>query len=165
MMRTNERDIKTILDRKTKTERAKKESELGCRYSALLQLPYFDAIRMTIIDPMHNLYLGTSKYISKQIWIKRNILTQSSIDEINDRISSFVIPPNANFCSLPPTIENCSAFTAEQMMIWVNFYSLFCLHGILSNEKFECWRHFVLASRLLFCHTFECIYGKESVQC
>ena len=31
------------------------------RYSCLLQLPYFDPVRMTILDPMHNFYLGTAK--------------------------------------------------------------------------------------------------------
>lgn len=33
-------DIKTILACHTKTEQSKEESELGCRYFALLQLPY-----------------------------------------------------------------------------------------------------------------------------
>jgi len=37
---------------KTKTELKKKEREFGCRYSSLLELPYFDPVRMTIIDPM-----------------------------------------------------------------------------------------------------------------
>ena len=30
----------------------------GIRYSELTRLPYFDAISMTIIDPMHNILLG-----------------------------------------------------------------------------------------------------------
>ena len=41
------------------------ESEVGCRYYCLLQLPYFDPVKMTVIDPMHNLYLGTAKRVSK----------------------------------------------------------------------------------------------------
>lgn len=44
---------------KSKTELSQKESELGCRYSALTELPYFDAPRMLILDPMHNLFLGS----------------------------------------------------------------------------------------------------------
>ena len=32
------------------------ESSSGCHYSELLLLPYFDAPRMLIIDPMHNLF-------------------------------------------------------------------------------------------------------------
>ena len=54
-------DIHKIQQAKTKTEWDKLESEHGCRYSVLLQLPYFDPTQMSIIDPMHNLFLGTTK--------------------------------------------------------------------------------------------------------
>ena len=37
------------------------ERETGVRYTILLELPYFDPARMCIIDPMHNLFLGTAK--------------------------------------------------------------------------------------------------------
>ena len=47
---------------KTKTEREKLESETGVRYSVLLGLPYYDAIRMVLIDPIHNLFLGKENY-------------------------------------------------------------------------------------------------------
>ena len=57
------KDIESILECSTKTARERKESEFGCRYSCLLQLPYFDPVKMTIIDPMHNLYLGTAKRV------------------------------------------------------------------------------------------------------
>ena len=43
------------------------ERESGVRYSTLLRLPYFNAPRMCIIDPMHNLFLGTTKKMI-QIW-------------------------------------------------------------------------------------------------
>ena len=67
-------------------------------------------------------------------------------------------------------------------MLWVNYYSLYCLYQILPREHLECWRHFVLASRLLckhqlskdevriadalllqFCRRFEVLYGPEDV--
>ncbi len=60
--RSNEQhrnNVKRILRCKTKAEQASLESSLGCHYSVLLELPFFDPIRMAIIDPMHNLYLGT----------------------------------------------------------------------------------------------------------
>ena len=50
---------------------AKRESKYGCRYSVLLDLPYFDPVVMTIIDPMHNLYLGSA--IS--IWMNQGLIT------------------------------------------------------------------------------------------
>jgi len=64
------KDIKAISECSTTTAQKQKQSEVGCRYSSLLQLPYFDPIRMTIIDPMHNLYLGTAKNVCWQnFWI------------------------------------------------------------------------------------------------
>ena len=45
------------------------ESKLGTRYSVLgPSLPYYDSIRMSVIDPMHNLFQGN--FICS---IKRNI--------------------------------------------------------------------------------------------
>ena len=40
----------------------KMESDKGCRYSVLIKLPYFNAPRMLIVDPMHNLFLGSAKH-------------------------------------------------------------------------------------------------------
>ena len=41
-----------------KTTREKHEFNNGVRYSQLFRLPYFDPVRMHLIDPMHNLMLG-----------------------------------------------------------------------------------------------------------
>ena len=69
---THRKNVQTIIDT-TKTEQARMESLFGCRYSCLLQLPYFDPVKMlVIIDPMHNLYLGTAKYIFSNVWLKNN---------------------------------------------------------------------------------------------
>ncbi len=82
---------------------------------------------MLAIDPMHNLYLGTAKHIFRNIWMKTGTLSSESIETINESIES-------------------RSFTAEQWLIWVNYYSLY---ELLPDEELECWRHFVLASRLL----------------
>ena len=55
--------VQEVLKCKTKTRQKDLESLLGCRYSCLLDLPYFDAPRMLCIDPMHNLFLGTGKHM------------------------------------------------------------------------------------------------------
>ena len=39
------------------------ERESGVRYSVLTKLPYFDGTWLHIVDPMHNLLLGTAKHI------------------------------------------------------------------------------------------------------
>ena len=57
----------SLLSCTTKTELKQTESRTGCRYSVLLKLPYFNAPRMLVIDPMHNLFLGSAKHYVKAI--------------------------------------------------------------------------------------------------
>ena len=175
-------DVSSICKCVSKTDQQRKESELGCRYSCLLRLPYFDVVRMLIIDPMHNLYLGTAKHIFCKIWVNRSIIDNTSLKVINERILLLVIPPEVRFNRLPAYMDHASSLTAEQWMIWVNYYSLYCLHNIIPSQHLECWRLFVLASRLFcksclsdddikladglllrFCKEFQSLYGADSV--
>ena len=43
----------------------KRASELGYRYTLLFELPYYASVEMCILDPMHNLFLGTAKRSSQ----------------------------------------------------------------------------------------------------
>ena len=85
--------IKSISQCSNKTERQKMESHYGCKYSALLKLPYFDPICMVSLDPMHNLFLGTAKYVMKNIWIKENILTNQKFSVMQE-LHKFHVPSN-----------------------------------------------------------------------
>ena len=68
------------------------ESKLGCRYSALLDLPYYRPIEMTLIDPMHNLFLGTTKHFARDIWIAKNIIDNDKLLQIEIRLRNVVVP-------------------------------------------------------------------------
>lgn len=57
----------------TKSERSEIERS-GVRYSYLLELPYFNAPRMCVVDPMHNLLLGASKMMV-ELWKYSGIVT------------------------------------------------------------------------------------------
>ena len=54
-----------VIKSASKTEKAKEESRLGCQYSVLLELPNFRPIEMLLIDPMHNLFLGTANILQE----------------------------------------------------------------------------------------------------
>ena len=173
--------VETIAKCKVKTHREKREPELGCRYSVLLKLPYFDPIWMTIIDPMHNLYLGTAKHVLKDVWVEQNLITKKHLEVIQRCVDSVHVP--SNFGRIPSEISSSfSGFTADQFKNWTNIFSLFALYDILPSEGFECWKHFVLASQLLnqihltsaniqlagavllqFCKRVERMYGKYVV--
>ena len=61
------------------TDQERMESELGCRYSALLQLPYFNPVKMLAIDPMHNLFLGRAKTMVRKVWIENGYLDETKL--------------------------------------------------------------------------------------
>ena len=87
------------------------ESELGCHNSVLLVLPYFDPIRMTIIDPMHNLFLRSAKHITRSV-----LLTKSDIDTVHKCGKNVQVPIKMG--RIPSRIDSGSTFTAEQWMNW-----------------------------------------------
>ena len=68
-------NLLALLKCKTKTEHTRRESEFGCCYSVLCRLPYFDTPLFLIVDPMHNMYLGTAKHVVKDIWLGQAIIS------------------------------------------------------------------------------------------
>ena len=174
-------DVETIMALNTKTERKRTESMLGCRYSSLLKLSYFDPVVMLAIDPMHNLFLGIAKHHLQKIWIASGLIKDTDFCVVQDRIDRFLSPPDIG--RIPTKIQSgFSSFTAEQFKNWVIHYSIIALRGLLSNEHLECWRHFVHACRILclktvtrdqikladafllqYCKRVERIYGKDVI--
>lgn len=55
--------VEEILNATTVADEECLERQYGVRYSALLELPYIDIVKMHIVDPMHNLFLGTAKRV------------------------------------------------------------------------------------------------------
>ena len=73
---------------KTEKDQKKIERDYGCRYSVLLELPYYDVIRMCVVDPMHNLLLGTAQHVVS-VWKEHGIL---DLEKIQAKVDSFVTP-------------------------------------------------------------------------
>ena len=169
--------INTIRKCTTLAEHTELESKYGCRYTVLLDLPYFDPIRMTIIDPMHNLYLGSAKRLITA-WIEHGFITKADLNLIQSRVNSVTTPHYVG--RIPNKIASSfSGFTADQFK---NCFSLLILDDILLSQDLHYWRYFVLASRILcqmsisefeiqcadafllqFCSNFERSYGKEAI--
>ena len=132
----------------TRSERVGIQRRSGVRYSCLLQLAYFDASRMCIIDPMHNLLLGTSKKVI-DLWKTKNVLTEKHLVEIQKRVDTFTCPSDVG--RLPLKISShFSGFTAEQWKNWTIYFSLYALKGILPWNHYNCWLLFV-KSCWIFC--------------
>ena len=163
----------------TKTGIRKMEAKYGLRYSVLLHLPYFDPVRFTAIDTMHNLYLGTGKHAFK-VWVSTNIVNNENLAEIDRKADLFQVPLGVG--RLPVNISsNYGGFKADQWRTWITVYSPVVLKGILPNDHLQCWLIFVRACNILsqrivklsdlstadllllnYCKKFEELYGKEN---
>lgn len=84
------------------------ESKYGTRYSELMRLPYFNCVRFTVIDPMHNLFLGTAKNVMENVWLNHTkpLLSDAKLKLIQQRVDQVGFPsslgrlPNKNFHQL-----------------------------------------------------------------
>ena len=136
-----------IMKETTKTGMRKLESKYGMRYSVLLSLPYFNLVRFTAIDTMHNLYLGTGKHTFK-VWLSINILSRQSLLNIDVKAQCFQVPAGSG--RLPVNISsNYGGFKADQWRTWITIYSPVVLKGILPNQHLQCWLIFVRACIIL----------------
>ena len=98
---------------RTQADRDRRESESGCCSSVLLKLQYFDAPRMLIVDPMHNLFLGTAKHYLKNIWLKSEIISDAHFETNQKRVDSTMVPFGIG--RIPHKIRSgFSSFTADQ---------------------------------------------------
>ena len=119
------KNVAEILKCRTVRAQCELESKYGCRYSVLLDLPYFDPVRMTVIDPMHNLFLGSAKHMLKNVWMKNNLnaadlsVIQGCVDSM--RVSTYIGR------ILHKIFSSISGFTADQYKSWTNFFSIPCL--------------------------------------
>ena len=110
-----------------------------------------------------------------------DIISRNQLKLIQDYVNYTQLPSDVG--RIPMKIESGFAgFTADQFKNWVILYSIPSLYGLLPPRHLECWRHFVLACRLLckqsltdrdvhlvdalllqFCKKVEELYGERSI--
>lgn len=131
----------------TKTGLRAAESRLGVRYSALLQLSYYDPVQFVALDLMHNLFLGTGKHMFS-VWIELGLLSKSDLSSIEKVSKTFVVPRNVG--RLPLNIgSNYSGFKAAQWSTWITIYSPVVLKQVLPDPHYNYWLLFVRACVIL----------------
>ena len=127
------------LNAETKKARKEIEKKFGARYSVLYEIDYYNSIRFSIIDIMHNLFLGTSKHVMA-IWKENGCLTTNHFAAMQDQIRKINVPMDVG--RIPYKL-------ADEWKNWTCVYSLFVFYHILSKEHVECWWLFVLACILI----------------
>ncbi|KZT18076.1 hypothetical protein NEOLEDRAFT_1081034 [Neolentinus lepideus HHB14362 ss-1] len=88
------------------------------RYTQLSRLPYFDLVKQTVIDPMHNLFLGLVKTHFYNIWVQGKILRPNhELRVLHDMLAQFEIPATCG--KLPKDIGTPAggSLTADQWQL------------------------------------------------
>lgn len=177
---SHRRHAEMVRQAANQTKQERLATKYGVYYSSLLQLEYFNAVKFTANDPMHNLFLGTVKHVFK-LWIKTNLMTKRNLKVLEERIHSMDV--GTGIGRLPHRIaSNYGGYTASQWKNWTLIYSMFCLGCLLPTSHLRCWHTFVLACQYLsspviskidivkanmlfvkFGERFEHLYGKKAV--
>ncbi|OAD79378.1 hypothetical protein PHYBLDRAFT_162452 [Phycomyces blakesleeanus NRRL 1555(-)] len=162
------------------TERTRLEKENNTWWSELHQLSYFDPVHFTVIDPMHNLYLGTAKRMI-QIWYECNYINEKNQLTMQELANGIVVP--CGYARITKKIADGFSFMkADEWKSWCIIYSPFVLKHVLSAKNLKSWILFVDACRLLtkpsindkeideahsklqlFCTRFQTLYGKSAM--
>lgn len=121
----------------------------GVRYSELIRLPYVDLVRMTIVDPMHNLFLGTAKHMFRDVWqVAHNLHEKGKLENMQRILTAANVPSELG--RIPNGIShNFNSFTADQWKNWCIHFSLPCLKSHLPEDAYHLWIVFVEACRLV----------------
>ncbi|OAD79066.1 hypothetical protein PHYBLDRAFT_164148 [Phycomyces blakesleeanus NRRL 1555(-)] len=115
--------------------------------SVFFRRPSFEAkiLRGTIIDPMHNLFLGTSKRLMDR-WIDEKTIGPEEFASLEKIAETMVLP--RDYTTLTTKIgKGFSYMKADEWKSWVLVYSPLLLHGILPPLQFKNWMYFVDACR------------------
>ena len=129
------------------SQQSKFASEYGVRFTVLLNVPYFNPVQHHVIDPMHNLLLGTTKHMM-EIWIKLGLIGNSQLSTIEKVVSNISCPQDVG--RLPLKIgSSFSGFTADQWRVWTTVYSPIALKNVLPDNHLRIWLLFVRACTIL----------------
>ena len=143
----------------TQEQKSNFESEHGVRYSELFRLPYYDPIRMHVIDPMHNLLLGVAKH-AFMIWVDTGLLNDQKLKRIDERQLAVKVPSDIGRISGPMSkVYKC--LKADEWKHWVLIYSMYCLRNVLNKKHLNVWCMFVNACSIL-CKQYITIEEAES---
>lgn len=97
---------------KTVTDQEVLAQEHGIRWSELLRLPYWDPIHFTVVDSMHNLYLGLLQDHCREVWG-----IDISVEESGDGLSSHkkAMPPRPTSQEIEKAFSTAKTLNAKTL--------------------------------------------------
>jgi hypothetical protein len=152
MRNTDKMRINASSWKECNTDDARKNhvSKTQVRWSELYRLSYFDPVQFPIVDPMHCLFLGISKWIVTRLWIEENRLTTKHLEIMQERANKIKVPSDIG--RIPNKIamsEGFSGFTADQ---WKTFILVYATWDFLKDDDRKILSYLVRACNILVCH-------------
>lgn len=125
----------------------KQLEQFGCRWSELFELEYFDPIRGHSIDPMHCLFLGIAKTVTKH-YLTTGLIPKAKIKSLQAAVDMIRVPSSIG--RIPRKISSgFASFTADQWKNWTLIYSPLVLRDVLPTKHYRIWMTFVNATKLI----------------
>ena len=95
------------------------------RWTELLCLPYMDPIWFAVVDPMHCLFRGVTKWIIKSIFVNQGKLSMEQLRIAQNRMDYIELPSDIG--RIPPKVaigkDGFSNLTADQWKTFIIIYS------------------------------------------
>src|SRR6185369_7958039 len=106
--------------------------EKGIHWTELARLSYLDLCQATVVDLMHNLFLGMARRILDHAWLNSELprITKSQIEEIQKAIDATSLPSDMGRIPLK-VASGFASFTANKWRTWTLVYSTLTLRNIL----------------------------------
>ena len=147
---------------KSAAEQQELAKQTGVKYSPLQTLDYFSPVKDTVIDPMHNLFLGIAKTVL-HTWKENKLLTDGQCRTIQGIVNSVRAPRDIG--RIPVKVASgFSSLTADEWRLWTLLYSSIALEEVLPQEHRFCWDLFVHACAAFCSKAITgslCDYGRE----
>jgi len=123
----------------------------GVTSSELLRLPYFKAARMTIIDPMHAIFMGLAKHTVQWLRAQRwpDTADGNRVLAAMQRVLDDMELPSDTCRILNKWRSKISDLNAAQWKAFVTYLSAAVFDGYLNGQEQQLWDHLVAATKLL----------------
>lgn len=186
--RTKETNLLYAQQFKSLTNNAARQRHVqnhGTRWSEFHRLPYIDAVKFTVFDPMHNVWIGTCKRVVTHVFLKRGLLTKEHLDQMSNLCRNIILPIGYDSSSLARKINLGTGFSfmkADEWRVFTIALSPLLLKGRLDTQYYENWMIFVKCMQKMslpgisfedvdICHEmikefaagFLALYGKEEM--
>lgn len=104
---------------------------------------------MVIVDPMHNLFLGTAHHFWKHLLEKKLVRNLTKIDDQLSETRSYCPQDMGRIPQDITNIKMVPSFTADQWKNWTISFSVPFMTGNVDQKYLQVWKSFVAGSMLL----------------